>query len=214
MIVFKDIHLVDNTNANVYVVDLLDKLLIIDAGLPGMDSAIVKYLEESGLMNKSEFIIIITHAHIDHVGGLKKLRDYLNAKVASHIDESVYIRGEKYIGRYRYEPVDVDILLKNNDVLYNRFKIIHTPGHTPGSICIYDMFTRSIFPGDLVYEQNGELFEIPKEFSIDFIKNRLQIKRIIDLNIDFDNVMVSHGKPIIGNGFIKWKHLIDKLEFI
>lgn len=212
MIVLKDIHLIDNTNANVYVVDLIDKLLIIDTGLPGMDSIIINYLRENNLLNRSDVVIVITHAHIDHVGCLKKLKEKLGAKVASHINEAIYVRGEKYIGKYRYEPVEVDLLLRNSDVLYNRFSIIHTPGHTPGSICIYDSLTKSLFPGDLVYEENGELYEIPKQYSLDPLSNRRQIRNILELNIDFENILVSHGKPIIGNGLIKWRILVNKLE--
>lgn len=212
MKIIEDIHLVDNTNANVYVADLVDKLIIIDSGLPGMDSIVIKYLRENNLLNKSETIIVITHAHIDHVGCLKKLKEDLKAKVACHVDEAVYIRGERSISRYRYEPVNVEILLRNRDVIYNRFRVIHTPGHTPGSICLYDTLTKSLFTGDLVYEENGELYEIPEQYSIDPVGNREQIRAILELGFDFRNIMVSHGKPILGSGLNKWRELVERIR--
>ncbi len=209
MEVLKNIHLVEETTANVYIIALGDKLLIVDAGLPGMEKRVLKYIDDHGLRDVEEKLIVITHAHYDHVGGLRRLKEELGARVACHRDEAPYVRGEKYIGHYRHEPVDVDILLKHDDTLYDRFKVIHVPGHTPGSICLLDQELRALFPGDLVYEENGVLYEIPSQYSLDPSANREQIRKMLEY--EFKHVLPSHGKPILGNGYEKWRELVEKL---
>ncbi len=209
MKVVNDIHLVDETNANVYVIDLADKLLIVDAGLPGMGDVVLRYIKDN-LRRTDEVLIVVTHAHYDHVGSLKVLKEKLNARVACHVDEAPYVRGEKYLGGYRHEPVEPDILLRDEDLLYDRFKVVHVPGHTPGSICLYDIETQALFTGDLVYEKHGELYEIPYQYSLDPMANRRQIIRIAELG--FKHVLPSHGKPILDNGLVKWRELVEKLK--
>ena len=75
--------------------------------------------------------IIVTHAHYDHVGSLKDLKDATGANIAAHKDEVPYLKGEE-IFRSEIEPVDVEIKLNDGDEVHG-LKVIHSPGHTPGS---------------------------------------------------------------------------------
>jgi hydroxyacylglutathione hydrolase len=88
--------------------------------------------------------IVSTHAHIDHVGGLTKLRRATGAPVMMHREDlALYqIMDEQaaFLGMERPETGEVDQLLKEGDVLrWGGFaaNVMHTPGHTPGSISIY-----------------------------------------------------------------------------
>jgi len=88
--------------------------------------------------------IVSTHAHIDHVGGLSKLHQYTGAPVLMHRDDlplyQAMDRQASFLGVLSPELTDIDQLLKEGDVLHwGRFEaqVIHTPGHTPGSVSLY-----------------------------------------------------------------------------
>ncbi|HUL33606.1 MAG TPA: MBL fold metallo-hydrolase [Candidatus Eisenbacteria bacterium] len=88
--------------------------------------------------------IISTHAHIDHVGGLAKLHQYTGAPVMMHGEDLPLYHGMEeqadFLGVPAPELTEVDQLLKEGDLLpWGRFQanVIHTPGHTPGSVSLY-----------------------------------------------------------------------------
>lgn len=88
--------------------------------------------------------IVSTHAHIDHVGGLSKLHQYTGAPVLMHGDDLPLYQAmdmqASFLGILPPELTDVDQLLKEGDVLrWGSFaaQVIHTPGHTPGSVSLY-----------------------------------------------------------------------------
>ena len=88
--------------------------------------------------------IISTHAHIDHVGGLAKLHMYTGAPVMMHGEDLPLYHGMEeqaaFIGVPTPELTQVDHLLKEGDTLpWGGFhaSVIHTPGHTPGSVSLY-----------------------------------------------------------------------------
>ncbi|HYL83359.1 MAG TPA: MBL fold metallo-hydrolase [Candidatus Angelobacter sp.] len=88
--------------------------------------------------------IVSTHAHIDHVGGLSKLHQYTGAPVLMHRDDLPLYQAmdvqAAFLGVMPPDLTDVDQLLKEGDVLrWGSFEaqVIHTPGHTPGSVSLY-----------------------------------------------------------------------------
>ena len=85
--------------------------------------------------------IVITHRHYDHVGAAKALRERTGAPViASAIDAPAISGGKSGYGEGRFEPCPVDQTVSHGDVLQlgdMPWKVIGTPGHTPGGICLY-----------------------------------------------------------------------------
>jgi glyoxylase-like metal-dependent hydrolase (beta-lactamase superfamily II) len=88
--------------------------------------------------------IVSTHAHIDHVGGLSRLHQYTGAPVLMHRDDLPLYQAmdmqASFLGILPPELTDIDQLLKEGDVLrWGGFEaqVIHTPGHTPGSVSLY-----------------------------------------------------------------------------
>lgn len=89
-------------------------------------------------------MIVSTHAHIDHVGGLRKLHEVTGAPVMMHRDDLQLYQAldaqAAWLGMPAPEAGDVDQFLKEGDALrWGAFEaqVLHTPGHTPGSICLF-----------------------------------------------------------------------------
>jgi hydroxyacylglutathione hydrolase len=110
--------------------------------------------------------IVSTHAHIDHVGGLKKLHDYTGAPVLMHRDDvPLYQAMDMQAGFLGIEPppiTEVDQFLREGDTLTwgnLRAQVIHTPGHSPGSSCLFlpaeagkvTVTTPVLFAGDTLF---------------------------------------------------------------
>jgi glyoxylase-like metal-dependent hydrolase (beta-lactamase superfamily II) len=102
---------------------------------------IIEILQRHNLSVKA---IVSTHAHIDHVGGLKKLHDDTGAPVLMHGSDLELYRAldmqAAWIGMRPPEPTGIDTLLRDGDSLrWGNYSahVMHTPGHTPGSICLH-----------------------------------------------------------------------------
>lgn len=113
--------------------------LVVDPG-----DEVGRILDMLGRYKLSVKAIISTHAHIDHVGGLAKLHQYTGAPVMMHGEDLPLYHGIEeqaaFLGMPAPEITQVDHLLKEGDTLpWGSFHVdvIHTPGHTPGSVSLY-----------------------------------------------------------------------------
>ena len=106
--------------------------------------------------------IIATHAHIDHVGGIEKLKRLTGAAVLMHAsDLPLYQNLElqaAWLGVQPPQAVEVDQFLKDGDVLKwgrRSLEVLHTPGHSPGSLCLHlPGEERRIFSGDTLFQSS------------------------------------------------------------
>jgi hydroxyacylglutathione hydrolase len=113
--------------------------LVIDPG-----DEVNRILDLLGRHKLTVKVIVSTHAHIDHVGGLSKLHQYTGAPVLMHRDDLPLYQAmdmqAAFLGVHPPDLIEVDQLLKEGDVLrWGSFEaqVIHTPGHTPGSVSLY-----------------------------------------------------------------------------
>jgi glyoxylase-like metal-dependent hydrolase (beta-lactamase superfamily II) len=159
-----------------------------------------------------ESAIVLTHWHVDHVGSLKKMKELTNAKVAVHEADADFVAGKKpqpksdnliirlYLAVVKAKPVDVDLVLKDGDKV-GRLIVIHTPGHSEGSITLLDSERKVLFVGDTLVTKNNSI-KLPP-LILDQAKERASIKKLSTFN--FDIMLSGHGKPIINNASNKLK---------
>jgi hydroxyacylglutathione hydrolase len=135
-----------------------DKAVIVDTGYPGNSERILDHLRKNGIEPSDVSLIIITHGHIDHYGSADELRKLTGASVAMHRADAEYLKkGINYIGvplglaghifkslfirkdEAVYKSLEVDVVFEDYIDLKEfgiNGRIIHTPGHTAGSVSI------------------------------------------------------------------------------
>jgi len=147
-----------NFDSNIYVITG-KKTTIVDCGT-GLNNTWV--VEEIKKLVDSVSIkqIIITHEHFDHCGGVRKLFEITknNADIMAYKDASKKIEGgesdfAKMLGGIM-PKIPVDVKLNDGDIIVvgdEKFEVIHTPGHTPGSMCLYSKAIKTLISGDTVF---------------------------------------------------------------
>ena len=215
------IHQVDGVNCNVYLVEDADKLILIDTGLPRSDKKIVKYIESLVRKPTDVSTIVLTHFHIDHVGSAKKMKELTNAQVAVHEADADFVAGKKSPPKptnlmfaalssvFKAAPVEPELLLKDGDKV-GRLIVIHTPGHSEGSISLLDVERKVMFVGDALRFVDGKIVTSPAQFTLDVDKAKESIGKIS--SFEFDVMLGGHGEPLRGNGSQKMKDFYATLK--
>ena len=113
--------------------------------------------------------IVLTHSHFDHITGIAPLKEvFPEIKIAIHELEvselqnppgpigSAVIRtlGAPDLMEEVAKQPPADIALKDGDMIFG-WKVIHTPGHTPGSICLYNKEQNTLISGDTIFDYGG-----------------------------------------------------------
>lgn len=141
---------------NCYLLSTEKAAVVIDCGYYSKE--VENFLIENSY---KERLIILTHGHFDHIGGVALLREKTNVKIAigefdGNATDNPYINYSAQFGE-ELDPFGADIFLKDNDLLQIgdiEFKVLHSPGHTAGSICLLN--DDILFSGDtLFYESVG-----------------------------------------------------------
>jgi hydroxyacylglutathione hydrolase len=196
-------------------------LILIDAGLPKVGSYkgmnLKKALRSLSSEPKDIRLILITHGHYDHIGLLSELKALTGAKVAVNRHEKEWVEKglrplpkavnmwgkmllayEKMsLGWLKVPPTSVDIALDDKEVSLEPFgihgKVIHTPGHSPGSVTLV-LDTGEAFVGDLA--MNGLPFRIGPGIPI-MADDVSAVKRSWRLVLDSGakQIYPAHGKP-------------------
>lgn len=192
--IIKDIFIVggpdltDGRDCCVYLLNL-GELILIDTGAGWSVDKIIKNIEKLGFDPKNLTKILLTHCHIDHIGGVPELKKRFGPKIYIHIlDAPPLENGDKiltaaswYQTAFPPTPVDVKFNFPEAILRIGEEKIVclHTPGHTPGSICIYlDLIgKRILFAQDL----HGPLLE---EFGSNLGDWDRSTKKLLDLDAD------------------------------
>ncbi|MBJ8015087.1 MBL fold metallo-hydrolase [Bacillus cereus group sp. N34] len=140
--------------SNCYLIGCNGVGVIID---PGSHFLKIKKIIES--LNVSIKYIIITHGHIDHMLSMDQIREFTGARIVMHELDKEALRSTVYNGSVflsdKHVFKKVDQYVKEGDILEGgglQYEIIHTPGHTKGSICI--KVENKLFTGDIFFKKN------------------------------------------------------------
>ncbi|HEY97241.1 MAG TPA: MBL fold metallo-hydrolase [Dehalococcoidia bacterium] len=190
---------VGSLSANCYVIGNADTRegMVIDPG--GNPEIILEAIADSGFNIQT---VVLTHGHSDHIAALFDIQDRTGADVAIHIEDADFLEGRgaysSMFGISYKTPENPDRLLREGDVIEmgkTRFVVVHTPGHTPGSICL--LTDKKVFTGDTLFYRGIGTTLMPGSSRRQLI-NSIQT-RLMVLPDDF-RIYPGHGRETtIGN---------------
>lgn len=161
------------TNAYIVVCETTGESVLIDA--PGDAERILDRLEGT-----NPICILITHRHMDHTGALQRLKDEWNIPVAAHRADADNL------------PVEAAMLLDNGNIVSFgnvTLEVLHTPGHTPGSICF--LTGNILLAGDTIFPGGPGKTGSPD----DFRKIIQSLEQKIFVLPDDVKIYPGHGEP-------------------
>lgn len=140
-----------------------EEICLIDSGVAGSEKYIVEYLKRTGRSPHDISVLILTHAHPDHIGSAAALKRICGCTVAAHAAEKAWIEDVELQAKVRPVPgffslvggsVQVDRVLKEGDVLHLEsgpsLQVLHTPGHSSGSLSLWMAEEGALFTADAV----------------------------------------------------------------
>jgi len=175
--------------------------VLVDAGV--FPAAIERYRDAI-----SE--VVLTHCHYDHIAHLNEIARMCNARVSIHREDATGLSSEAaslslhFGARAPMRPPDR--ILADGDRIGDLL-VIHTPGHTPGSICLLHEEECALISGDTVFADGGfGRFDFPGGSRADL---RQSIERLAKL--DVEGLYPGHGSPVERGGK---RHIMAALELL
>jgi glyoxylase-like metal-dependent hydrolase (beta-lactamase superfamily II) len=181
------------------------EITLIDAGLAGSRRRLERYLAGIGRSIGELRRIVCTHAHPDHIGGARELTIDTDAEVLLHpadiaglavtLREAWSERDRGKLLAYFTRGPHAATPVQDGDVLpaLGGLQVIHTPGHTPGSVCLYGARDRILFTGDVLQVIRGRVTFASRIFSTDLPQSRASVARLAEL--DVQTIAFAHYPP-------------------
>jgi len=194
---------------NSYIFREGTETFLVDTGFARKARHIVRAFREADVPLSSVSKVLLTHHHVDHMGGAAFLRDRTNAPVSCHAEDAPFVDGRsespgpllmRLFARVR--PAPVAVTLQEGDRI-GPLEVVHVPGHTPGEVAFYHRARKILFSGDSVVEQAGRLTLPGRKFASNLEQAVRSLARIRALEVEL--LLPGHGVPVV-------KGIGDRLE--
>lgn len=148
---------------NCYIVHDNTNALIFDPG--GDPEKIIQFLEAKHMIPKG---ILLTHAHFDHIGGVDALRSHFNINVYLHDNEAEWLENPE-LNRsliftrteVKTKPPEKTLVPGPMNLSSFSFEVVHTPGHSPGSVTFIFKDDSFVISGDVLFQQGVGRTDLP-----------------------------------------------------
>lgn len=200
----RDIGTILLTRVRAHVI-LEPELTLIDCGLAGSTRAIGRALASLGRSMDEVARVICTHGHPDHAGSAREL-GRAGVPILMHAADALRIRScwadvlrrpsrARLFAAMTPNPAEIQPL-EDGQILpvLGGLEVIHTPGHTPGSVCLYGARDRVLFVGDMLQAPSGRVTFANGVCSEDIATARRQVRRLASL--DVKTIVFSHYPPL------------------
>jgi glyoxylase-like metal-dependent hydrolase (beta-lactamase superfamily II) len=181
-------------NCSIFGDEATRKAIVIDPG-----DEIQRILDVLARHSLTVTAIVITHAHIDHIGGAQKLKLTTGAPVYMNLQDSelqaMLDVQAGWLGMRTPEAVEIDVPVKDGDKLLvgaTEVHVLHTPGHTQGSICLWMPTERKLVAGDTLFRDSIGRTDLPGGDGRQILKSIHD--KLLPLPGDTD-VYPGHGEP-------------------
>ncbi len=199
------VHAVRLLNVYAFLIDE-PQLTLIDAGLIGSAGGVRRHIDRLGRKTDDLARIVCTHAHPDHIGGVRELAGERDVEVLMHpadldglsvgLRDAVANRNRGQLIAYFTRHPGEATPIEDGQVLpiLGGLQVVHTPGHTPGSICLYAERHRLLFVGDTLQVIRRKVTFASSVFSEDLPLARASVARMAEL--DVETIAFSHYPPL------------------
>ncbi|MDV2580982.1 MBL fold metallo-hydrolase [Alkalibacillus haloalkaliphilus] len=149
---------------NCYVIEQNQKALVVDPG--GEAEKLIQFFSENDIQ---PLAILLTHAHFDHIGGVEELRSHYSIDVYMNESESEWLTNPQLNGSQRFQLGEIkaereaDHFLTEGTTTIDQFefKVLHTPGHSPGSISFLFESDHVLIAGDTLFQMGIGRTDLP-----------------------------------------------------
>ena len=181
------------------------RMTLIDTGLIGSGRGVQRYVRSIGRSMDELGQIICTHAHPDHIGAVRELAGEREVEVLMHpadlaglrvrLRDAVANRNRGQLIAYFTRHPGEATPIEDGQVLpmLGGLEVVHTPGHTPGSVCLYARHHKLLFTGDVLQVIRGKVTFASNFFSDDIALARASVGRMAEL--DVETIAFSHYPP-------------------
>jgi hydroxyacylglutathione hydrolase len=189
-------------NCNSYLIDGPLRT-IIDPGHLHLVADLEARMQQDGFAFSDIQLVVATHAHPDHCEGLAAFAE-LPAQTAMHVRAESFLEEfarhwEALTGK-AVPKVPLDFHLRQGELRLGTetFQVLETPGHAPGSICLYWEAERVLFSGDVIFAHGMGRTDFPGG---DAVLLAQSIQRLMDLEVDL--LLPGHGPAVSGRGAVR-----------
>ncbi len=206
-----------------------DRITVIDAGRRRSGPRVLECIGNLGRSPEEISHIVSTHYHLDHIGGIAHLQAASAGRVAVHRSEVPFVQGGKplpspfqnpllaflmapFVRLSRPPRFSVDLCLQDGDMFepLGGMEVVHTPGHTPGSISLYFSREGLLIAGDALEFRRGRLQLPSRRFTSDMAQAKESVRRLAGL--DFEVLCLSHYPPLLKNASKELRRLAESLH--